>query len=130
MAHTPPPHYPPPPPPRPNRTNAIIIWTAVVLIAAIVGAGLYVSQSDDDGGGGIVDPVACKQALAENLRKASAAGPDAPTAPAPPACVGLDEATLERITGEVISEYWEGPEAEKLFGDAWRDAVESAYPSP
>ncbi|MER7574912.1 hypothetical protein [Streptomyces sp. NPDC126514] len=124
------PGWGPPPPQRPNRTNAIIIWTAVALIALIVGAGVLVAQSDDDGGSGIADPVACRAAMKESLREAMAAGPEAPTPAPPSACLGLDEGTVEQLVGETMAEYWESPEAERLFEDAWQEAAESAYPSP
>ncbi|WP_406418019.1 hypothetical protein [Streptomyces sp. NBC_01614] len=100
------------------------------MTAALIGGGAALAAKGDGGDESIADPAACRTALAKNLREATAAGPDASPLPAPPACLGLDEATLERITGEVISEYWESPEAEKVVEDAWREAWESAFPSP
>jgi hypothetical protein len=87
--------------PRPPRWGRFVLWTAGAAVAAFaIGGGLAVWM-DDDGG----DPVACKQALAANYAEAVAAGPDAPSAAAPPSCSGLDQATLRRITDEVVTEY-------------------------
>lgn len=121
-------HQPPPqPPPRWGRFTA---WTIAAAITAFgLGGGLAVLLADDEGGQ-VANPAACKAALTENLRKATAAGPDAPTAPAPPACLGLDHKTLEQITAEVVAEYWDSPEAEKAVEDAWREALESATAQP
>lgn len=130
MSHTPPPYYPPPPPPPPRKKHgAAIAWFVVACVAAaLTGGGVAIATKDGNDGGGdsFANPVACKTALAENYREAVAAGPDAPTASAPPACVGLDRAALERITGEVVAEFLESPEAEQLF----EDGLESGLPSP
>lgn len=89
-------------PVRPPRWGRFVLWTGVAAVAAFaIGGGLAV-WTDDDGGG---DAAACKQALAANYAEAVAAGPDAPSAAAPPSCSGLDQATLRRITGEVVTEY-------------------------
>jgi hypothetical protein len=108
----PPPYLPPPPPSRPPRWGRFIAWTGAAAVAAFaIGGGLAVLMDDD--ASPTASPTACKAALTENYQEAMAAGPDAPTAAAPPSCLGLDEATLTRITGEVISEYLESPEAEE-----------------
>lgn len=112
-----------PPHPRPLRWGRFTAWTTAAAITAFaLGGGLGILLADD-GDEPLANPAACKEALWENLRKTSAAGPNAPTASAPPACLGLDRATLERITREVISEYWDSPEAEKAVEDALRSAT-------
>lgn len=70
----------------------------------------------------IADPGACKSALADNYRKAVRAGGKGPAEKRPAACVGLDAKTLEKITGQVISEYLESDQASK--------DVASAIPTP
>ncbi|MEV0015429.1 hypothetical protein [Streptomyces tendae] len=130
-----PPNYPPPPgwtppPPLPARPRwgRWVAWTAGAALAAFaVGGGLAVVL--DDGGEPIASETACRDALVKSMREHAAAGPDAPAASAPAACYGLDKATLERITGDVMTEYLDSPEAEKLFEDAMREALESAAAS-
>ncbi|MFF0588447.1 hypothetical protein ACFYWD_21020 [Streptomyces sp. NPDC003781] len=63
------------------------------------------------------------------MAKATADGPDGESLPAPVACYGLDKATMERIAGEVMEAYLDSPEAEKVFEDAIREAMESAAAS-
>jgi len=119
------PGWAPPVPPRPPRWGRFVAWTGAAACAAFaIGGGLAVWAQDD--GDTIATPTACKAALAVNYREAMAAGPDAPTAAAPPACTGLDEATLRRITGEVVTEYLGSPQADE---DA-RRAMESAAGTP
>jgi hypothetical protein len=117
-----PPHtYPPAPPPpaRPFRLGRFAAWTAAAAVVAFgIGGALGVALKDDSGG----DPVACKAALAENYR-AAMADPDGPTQPAPVACIGLDEGTLMRLTGEVVSEYLDSPEADEDLGRALESAT-------
>ncbi|CAL9350714.1 hypothetical protein SUDANB1_00455 [Streptomyces sp. enrichment culture] len=124
--HQPP--YPPPAPTRPLRWGRFAAWTGAAAVAAFaVGGGLSVWLDDDTT---TANPGSCKAALAENLRNATEAGPGGPTLPAPPACIGVDRVTLERITGEVITDYWKSPEADKAVEDAMRRAMESAAASP
>lgn len=131
-----PPNYPPPPgwtppplqPARP-RWGRFAAWTAGAAIAAFaIGGGLAVLL-DDDGGEPIASETACREAVVKSMRENAAAGTDAPAASAPAACYGLDKATLERIAGEVVTEYLDSPEAEKVVEDAMREAMESAWPS-
>ena len=118
-------HQPYPPPPRWGRFAA---WTAGAAVAAFaIGGGMAVWLDDDTT---TADPSSCKAALAENLRTATEAGPGGPTLPAPPECVGVDRVTLERITGEVIADYWKSREADKAVEDALRRAMESAAAQP
>ncbi|MFE0801105.1 hypothetical protein [Streptomyces sp. NPDC058812] len=129
--YPPPPGWtPPPPPPARPRWGRFAAWTAGVAVAAFaIGGGLAV-LTDDDGDEPIANPTACKAALSEGAREAMVAGDDATPATALPApCVGLDEATLQRLTGEAMAEYLDSPEAGAAFEDAMREALESAFPS-
>jgi hypothetical protein len=131
-----PPNYPPPPgwtpplpPPARPRWGRFAAWTAGAALAAFaIGGGLAVLL-DDDGGEPIASETACRDGLRENMKKATVTGPDGPSLPAPAACYGLDQATLERITGEVAGEYLDSSELEKAVEDAMREAMESAWPS-
>ncbi|MFJ3037732.1 hypothetical protein [Streptomyces tendae] len=126
----PPPGWtPPPPPPARPRWGRFAAWTAGAAIAAFaVGGGLAVLL-DDDSGDPIASETACRDGLRENMTKAAADGSDGEPLPAPAACYGLDKATLERITGDVMKEYLDSPEAEKAVEDAMREAMESAAAS-
>ncbi|WP_370665420.1 hypothetical protein [Streptomyces sp. IBSBF 2507] len=125
----PPPGWTPPPPPARPRWGRFAAWTAGAAIAAFaVGGGLAVLL-DDEGGEPIASETACREALVKSMRETAAAGTDAPDASAPAACYGLDKATLERIMGDVITQYMDSPEAEKAFEDAMREAMESAAAS-
>jgi hypothetical protein len=118
-----------PPPPRPPRWGRFAAWTGAAAVAAFaIGGGLAVVVNDDDGTA--PDPAACKTALTANYREAMAAGPDAPTPAAPPACTGLDEATLKRITGEVVAEYLGSDQAKEDLRRAFEEGMESAAASP
>ncbi|MCM8555357.1 hypothetical protein [Streptomyces sp. STCH 565 A] len=128
-----PPNYPPPPdwtPPPPARPpwGRFAAWTAGAAIAAFAGGGGLAALLDD-GGEPIASETACRAALADNYRDAVAAGPDAPSSSTPPACIGLPQATLERLIGEVVKEYLDSPEAEQAVEDAMREALESGFPS-
>jgi PBP1b-binding outer membrane lipoprotein LpoB len=46
---------------------------------------------------------ACKAAMRADYER-SLTDPNAPTATRPPACNGIDDATLERLVGEVMTE--------------------------
>lgn len=48
------------------------------------------------------DVAACRTALEADFRKAME-DPDAPSATRPPACEGVDDATLQRLAGEIIA---------------------------
>lgn len=90
--------------------------TAIALLAT---ACLAVTGCSRAGGNAtIADPAACKSALADNYRKAVAAGGKAPEQKRPAACVGLDAKTLEKITGQVISEYLDSSQASKDLASA------------
>lgn len=125
----PPPGWtPPPPPPARPRWGRFAAWTAGAALAAfVVGGGLAVLL--DDSGEPIASETTCRDGLRENMTKAAADGSDGEPLPAPAACYGLDKATLERITGDVMKEYLDSPEAEKRFEDAMREAMESAAAS-
>ncbi|MFD5221386.1 hypothetical protein ACFWMH_27475 [Streptomyces tendae] len=124
-----PPAYPPPPPSARPRWGRFTAWTVGAALAAFaVGGGLAVLL-DNDEGESIVSETACRDGLQENMTKAMADGPDGESLPPPAACYSLDQATLERIAGEVMTEYLDSPEAEKLFEDAIREAMESAAAS-
>ncbi|MEU3851737.1 hypothetical protein [Streptomyces sp. NPDC029554] len=128
-----PPHYPPPPPapPRQPRWGRFTAWTAGAAIAAFaIGGGLGAWLDDDTT---TASPGSCKAALTENLHEATeaaTAGSEISPMPPPPECLGVDQVTLERITGEVIADYWKSPEADKAVEDAMRRAMESAAATP
>lgn len=114
---------PPPPPPR-RRWPRVLIWVvALPVLGVAIGGGAALLTKDD---GVSASPAACKTALAANYRKAVADGGEGPQMGEPAACKGLDQATLERLTGEVVSEYLDSPEAKELF----EQGLESAAPSP
>lgn len=80
--------------------------------ACLIAACLAVTGCSRTGGDAtIADPAACKAALADNYRKAVAAGGKGPEEKRPAACVGLDAKTLETITGQVIGEYLDSSQA-------------------
>ncbi|MFE9645300.1 hypothetical protein ACFYO0_14525 [Streptomyces sp. NPDC006365] len=119
----------PPLPPRPPRWGRFAAWVGGAAAAAFaLGGGVAVLMNDD--GSSVASPAACKTALAENYREAMAAGLDAPTPEAPPSCTGLDEATLKRITGEVVSEYLGSDQAKEDLRRAFEEGMESAAASP
>jgi hypothetical protein len=127
--HSPP--YPPPPPAtRPPRWGRFIAWTCAAAVAAFAIAGGIARLTHHNGSGPVADRSACKAALAANYRKAMAGGGKGPTASEPPACVGLDQKTLERITGEVVDEYLNSDQAKKDLGKAFKDGMESALATP
>lgn len=123
------PAYPPPAAPRPPRWGRFIAWTALAAVAAL-GAGVGVAHLAHSGDSGLAaNRAGCKAALAVNYRKAMANGGKGPTASEPPACVGLDTKTLERITGEVVDEYLKSDQAKKDLGKAFEDGMKSVMPS-
>jgi len=113
----------PPPPPR-RRWGRVLVWVvALPVLGVVIGGGAALLTKD---GGG--DEAACKTALAANYREAMAAGPDAPSAAAPSSCTGLSEATLRRITGEVVSEYLESDQADEDINRLIEEGMASATP--
>lgn len=95
------------------RAAAITILLLAPLLAAC-----------GNGDGPVASPKACKAKLAENYSKAMANGGKGPTPEPPTACAGLDDKTLQRITGEVISEYLKSDQAKKDFGDAFNKGMQ------
>ena len=123
----PPPYPPPPSAARPPRWGRFIAWTCAAAVAAFaIAGGVAALAKNDDGGGPIANPAACKAALTQESRRVMANGGKGPEASTPPACVGLDEKTLNRITSEVISEYLESDQGKKDMDKA----VESALATP
>ncbi|WP_329472708.1 hypothetical protein OIE75_29620 [Streptomyces sp. NBC_01723] len=115
--------------PPPRNVNAIIIGVAVALIAAIITAGLIVADNRDDKRSG---RQACKEALAEVYAlgvEESLADQESEDRKPPPACLFLDTDEVMAITGEIMQEYLDSPEADKAFEDAMRKSLESAWPS-
>lgn len=122
-----PPPYPPqfapaPPAPRPPRWGRFAVWTAALAAAAFAVGGGVAALTKDDGGDQVANPAACKTAMAANYRKAMA-DPQAPSASQPPACVGLSQATLQRIVGEVVSEYLDSDQAKRDMDKALQSAT-------
>jgi hypothetical protein len=124
-------HQPPPTPTRPPRWGRFIAWTAGAAIAAcLAGAGIARLAHHGEGGGPVANPALCKAALTQESRRVMANGGKGPEASTPPACVGLDEKTLNRITSEVISEYLESDQGKKDMDKAVKDGMESALAAP
>jgi hypothetical protein len=120
------PHHPPAPPAPPFRWGRFTAWTTLAAVAAFwAGGGLGIALKDDG-----PSEAACKTALAENYRRAMAAGGKGPEQPAPDSCDGLDAATLDRLIGEVVAEYLESPQAEEDIGRAVEEGLESAAAQP
>ncbi len=121
--------YPPPSPARPPRWGRFAAWT-VALAAAAFAVGLGVAAlTKNDGGQPTANPTVCKAELAANYRR-TMANPGGPTASAPPACLGLDEATLERLVGEVVNEYLGSDQAKRDWERIFEEALASATASP
>jgi len=74
------------------RTTTAVLATAGILLA-------LTSCSSDT-----TDPGACKTAMAKQLDKAVDAGDQAKPGTRPAACDGVDDKTLQRLTGELIAE--------------------------
>lgn len=134
MSHTPPyppqPEFgwtPPPPPPRRRWPRALAWVVALPVLGIAIGWGAVLLTKDDDAS---ASPAACKAVLADNYRTVMANGGKGPEQKQPPECVGLDAKTLEKITGEVISEYLDSDQAKKDLGKAFEDGVRSALPTP
>jgi hypothetical protein len=70
----------------------------VVLVALVALAGC---------GGNKADVAACKTAMKEQYTTATA-DPSAPESAKPAACKGVDDATLQRLAGEIIDEALDG----------------------
>ncbi|MER5892291.1 hypothetical protein [Streptomyces sp. NPDC001876] len=90
--------------------------TAAALTAATLLALTLTGCSSDT-----ADSAACKTAMAKQLAAATAAGDQAKPGTRPEACDGVDDQTLQRITGELISDQ---------VDKAVDDATESAAPDP
>ncbi|MEV7004346.1 hypothetical protein AB0N62_43025 [Streptomyces sp. NPDC093982] len=112
---TPPPPMPDFPPPQRKRRAPLTWFAAACVAAALAGGGAALLTRGDSGAESIADPAACKAKLTENYRKVMANGAKGPTQKAPTACAGLNEETLEQITGEVITEYLDSDQAEQDF---------------
>ncbi|MFF4166885.1 hypothetical protein [Streptomyces sp. NPDC001741] len=67
------------------------------------------------------DPKACKAAMAKDFSKAMAAGGKAEQADRPDACDGIDDATAQRLAGEVATEWAAG---EKAAADLEQDLAD------
>ncbi|MDH6610266.1 hypothetical protein M2164_005901 [Streptomyces sp. SAI-208] len=119
----------PPPPPVPRRRwPRALAWVAgLVALGVVIGGGAALLTKDD---GTSASPAACKRVLTEGYRKAMANGGKGPEQKRPPECAGLDTKTLERITGEVISEYLASDQAKDDLGKAVEDGMRSAFPTP
>jgi len=79
-------------------------WAAAVaVLLALLGFVATASRPDDAVplAPSIGQTVACKQAMREQLRAAIESGAEGTR---PPACAGLDDETLRRLAGEVMSE--------------------------
>ncbi|MFD0146201.1 MULTISPECIES: hypothetical protein [unclassified Streptomyces] len=66
------------------------------------------------------DPAACKAAMSRDYADAIAAGEQAEQSTRPPACVGIDDETAQRIAGELIAEQ---------IDDQTKDPAQSTEPS-
>ncbi|WP_406202475.1 MULTISPECIES: hypothetical protein [unclassified Streptomyces] len=90
------------------------------MTAALIGGGVAITTKGGGSGGdeSIADPTACKAKLTENYRRVMANGAKGPTPATPTACAGLNEKSLKRITGEVITEYLDSDQAAKDLAPA------------
>ncbi|MEU0207366.1 hypothetical protein [Streptomyces canus] len=118
---------PPPPPPRRRWPRILTLVVALPLLGIAIGWAAVLVTKDD---GPSASPTACKTVLADNYRKIMANGGKGPEQKQPAECVGLDAKTLEKITGEVISEYLDSDQAKKDVNKAFEDGVKSALPTP
>lgn len=134
MSHLPPPYppqpeygwTPPAPPPRRRWGRIIAVVVALPVLGVGIGWGAVLLTRDDDAS---ASPAACKSALADNYRTVMANGGKGPKQKQPSACAGLDAKTLEKITGEVVSEYLDSDQAKKDLNKAFEDGVKSALPT-
>ncbi|GKQ34580.1 hypothetical protein [Streptomyces sp. A012304] len=99
--------------------------TRTAACAALLALAALTTGCSDGDGGSIADEPACKKAMAERLKETMPTG-KTPDAKVNPACVGLDQQTLERLAGETLNEYLESDQAKKDF----EEAIESAIPTP
>lgn len=76
---------------------------AAVLVLAVTGCG----SNDKQAPAPTVDVAACKAAMKAQFAQATT-NPDALEGTRPAACQGVDDATLQRLAGEVIGEATEG----------------------
>jgi hypothetical protein len=128
------PPHPQPPTPKPFNWGRWAAWTALAAAVAFLTVGGITRLAHHDAPTpAAANPAACKNALAANYRKAMT-DPAATTPAAPAACAGLDEETLKRITGEVVSEYLDSsrepahePTATATGAEACRAAIKAQY---
>lgn len=88
-----------------------------VLCAALL--ALTALTAGCDSGDTEADPEACRAALKEQQSEAAKNDEEGVR---PAACDGLDDGTMRRLTGEVITEWLKSDEADKVAGDALKDA--------
>ncbi|MEV0183822.1 hypothetical protein AB0I54_31740 [Streptomyces sp. NPDC050625] len=95
------PHQPPPQPPRQFNWTKWAIWTTAAAAAAFgIGGAIATTTRDNQ-----PSAAACKTALERGWDRYDAeraAGRDPGMQDPPPACIGLDKKTLEKITGEIM----------------------------
>ncbi|MFE5090617.1 hypothetical protein ACFRCI_09475 [Streptomyces sp. NPDC056638] len=72
--------------------------------AALIAAGLLATLTACGSSDNKADPAACKTAMAKAFDDAMAAGDKAEQSKRPAACAGVDDKTVQRIAGELISE--------------------------
>lgn len=72
-------------------------------------------------------PTACKEVLAKQLDDAIQ---DGKKGGRPAACEGIDSQTLERLVGEVTTEWLDSGDADKAFTDALDSAFGDGIPVP
>jgi len=78
-----------------------------IQVLALAAAFLLGACSGKGGGGGSApspspNVAACRAAMEADYRRALET-PSAPSATRPPACAGVDDATLQQIVGEIIA---------------------------
>lgn len=73
----------------------------------IAAAAAVVMLAGCGGGSSGPDVAACKAAMKEAFATASA-DPSSPDASKPAACEGVDDKTIERLAGEIVSEALDG----------------------
>ncbi|MFJ9020791.1 hypothetical protein ACIRPU_12525 [Streptomyces sp. NPDC102259] len=104
--------------------------TRTAACAALLALAALTGCSDTDSGSD--DVAACKTAMAKQLEQGVAARTNAspmPTGSRPPACAGVDDATLTRLTGEVTTEWLDSDQADKVAEDALKSATPAAVPT-
>lgn len=102
--------------------------TRTALSAALLVAAALTGCSSS--GSTVADEAACKKAMTAQYKEAAAKGDKAPEGTKPQACQGIDDKTLQKLAGEVMSEYLESGEFGKQVEDSVKDSAESAFPEP